>query len=60
MMSILLAMSWRSATTLAPLRIAAQRDSAPPPKLSRGPLRVLQSSRAPAQLSLFARPHGGG
>ena len=59
-MSILLALSSRSPSSLAPLRIGPQRDSGPEPKLSRGPLRVLQSSRAPAQLSLFARPHGGG
>ena len=37
----------------------AQRAAAQDVKFSRGPAQVLQSTRAPAQLSLFDRPYGG-
>lgn len=39
--------------------VASQRAAALEVKFSRGPAKVLQSTRAPAQLSLFDRPFSG-
>jgi hypothetical protein len=42
-----------------PVGPAPRRTEPVGPKRTPGALTVLQSSRAPAQLSLFARPYGG-
>jgi hypothetical protein len=60
MMAALLSFSSRAA--VRPLNLPVGALPAPPilrPKLGKGPLKVLQSGRAPAQLSLFDRPYGG-
>jgi hypothetical protein len=48
----------RVSHVVLPTRVAAQRAAALEVKFSRGPAKVLQSTRAPAQLSLFERPYG--
>lgn len=42
-----------------PLTVVARRPAPAEPQRTPGALKVLQSSRAPAQLSLFERPCGG-
>ena len=42
-----------------PLTVVARRTAPLEPQRASGAAKVLQSSRAPAQLSLFERPCGG-
>ena len=49
----------RPAVPLAARVAPTQRAAALEVKFSRGPAKVLQSTRAPAQLSLFEPPYGG-
>jgi hypothetical protein len=49
----------RPVVPLSHLVAPTQRAAALEVKFSRGPAKVLQSTRAPAQLSLFERPYGG-
>ena len=58
-MSAPLALASAPAMQPAMLRSTPPRVPRQPFKFTQGPLKVLQSSRAPAQLSLFGRPHNG-
>lgn len=54
-----LAMPHHPIQQLVTLRAMPQRLPASPPGRAIGPLKILQSNRSLAQLSLFERPHAG-